>query len=253
VGSPLFEEAFTKLRADIDSAVSAANEDSLAGSMPNVIAGRVASVFDLQGMALSCDAGFASSLVAFELGMRYLKSGDLDLAIVGGVNGNSEWEAADILRGLGVREDIVPAEGAFLFALTRESIARERDLPVLAYVYSAPRAGNATTVPAFDSGLTSINDSMTANYMGAEGALAVLRALHGDTEVAIVRCRNGSIYDDRCLRTERPSWPTVAAVNAVIDSELIRASDRAPASQGRGRALSVAWSVAAPIAAAVGE
>jgi 3-oxoacyl-(acyl-carrier-protein) synthase/NAD(P)-dependent dehydrogenase (short-subunit alcohol dehydrogenase family) len=252
-GSPLFEPSFEKLRVDLDRAVSAANEDSLAGSMPNVIAGRVASVFDLQGMALSCDAGFASSLAAFELGMRYLKSGDLDLAIVGGVNGNSEWEAADTLRRLGLREDVIPAEGAFMFALTRESIARERDIPVLAYVYSAPRGGNTTTVPAFDSGLTSINDRSPFNYMGAEGALAVLRALHGDTEVAIVRCRNGSIYDDRCLRTERPSWPTVASTNAATDSELIGVSDPAPGSQGRGRTLSVAWSGAASIRAAVGE
>src|SRR4029078_9449115 len=209
------------LRADIDRVVSPANEDSLAGSMPNVIAGRVASVVDLQGRALSCDAIFASSLAAFELGMRYLKSGDLDLAIVGGVNGNSEWEATDTLRRLGLREDVVAAEGAFMFARTRESIARERDLPVLAYVYSAPRAGNTTTVPAFDSGLTSIDDPRSLNYMGAEGALAVLRALHGDTEVAIFRCRNGSVYDDRCLRTERPSWPAVASPSVVADSESI--------------------------------
>ena len=128
-----------------------------------------------------------------------------DLAIVGGINGNSDFEAADTLVSLGLPAGTIPAEGAFLFALTRESTAREHRLPVAAYVYSAARTGHATTVPAFDCGVAAPGTGSRLNYMGAESALAVLRALHGGTEVALVRCRAASPYDDRCLRLERPA------------------------------------------------
>jgi len=144
--------------------------------MPNVIPARVASFFDLKGLTLACDAGFASALVAFELGARYLHSGELDLAIVGGINGNSGWEASDTLRGLGLPQQAAAGEGAFLFALMRESTARERGMPVLAYVDTVAHSGKAAT--AVDCGVSAAGERERLNYMGADSAWAVLRALH---------------------------------------------------------------------------
>jgi len=183
--------------------VPPANEDSFPGLMPNVIPARVASFFDLKGLTLACDAGFASALVAFELGARYLHSGELDLAIVGGINGNSGWEASDTLRGLGLPQQAAAGEGAFLFALMRESTARERGMPVLAYVDTVAHSGKAAT--AVDCGVSAAGERERLNYMGADSAWAVLRALHSAADSIVVRCHNGADGGDRSLYLERPT------------------------------------------------
>jgi len=197
-----FEPAFAKLRSDVKQLVPPANMDSFAGFMPNVIPARMANFFDLKGLALACDAGFASTLAAFELGARYLRSGELDLAIVGGINGNSGWEADDTLRGLGIAASTNAGEGAFLFALTRETTARERGLPILAYVDCVADAEQSAAV--IECGLRTSSASTRLNYMGADSAWAVLQALHGEAQSAVVHCRGGTEGNDRCLSLERP-------------------------------------------------
>jgi NAD(P)-dependent dehydrogenase (short-subunit alcohol dehydrogenase family) len=146
-------------------------------------------------------------LVAFDLGARYLRSGELDLAIVGGISGNSGWEAADTLQGLGLSADAKPAEGAFLFALVRETTAKEACLPVLAFVDSAP-IEQAANLPVIECGATNELGAQI-NYMGADSAWAVLRALHKGADVA-VRCGSSSDQAARCLRVQRPGSPTPA-------------------------------------------
>ena len=198
--SPSFEAALSRLREAVKHDVPPANEDSFPGGMPNVIPARVASFFDLKGLTLACDAGFASGLVAFELGARYLHSGELDLAIVGGINGNSGVDAKDTLRGLGLPDHVAAGEGAFLFALTRESTARERGLPILAYVNAAADALQSEAT--VDCGMPATGERL--NYMGADSAWGVLRALLGSEQTMIVRCRNGSGSGEHSLYMERP-------------------------------------------------
>jgi acyl transferase domain-containing protein/NAD(P)-dependent dehydrogenase (short-subunit alcohol dehydrogenase family)/acyl carrier protein len=61
-------------------------EDSFAGLLLNVAAGRVANRFDLGGVNFSVDAACASSLAAVYLGARELAGGSSDMVIVGGVD-----------------------------------------------------------------------------------------------------------------------------------------------------------------------
>ena len=61
-------------------------EDSFAGLLLNVAAGRVANRFDLGGVNFSVDAACASSLAAVYLGARELVNGSSDMVIVGGVD-----------------------------------------------------------------------------------------------------------------------------------------------------------------------
>ncbi len=61
-------------------------EDSFAGILLNVAAGRVANRFDLGGVNFTVDAACASSLAAAYLATRELTSGASDMVIVGGVD-----------------------------------------------------------------------------------------------------------------------------------------------------------------------
>ncbi len=62
------------------------NEESLAGALANTIAGRIANHFDLHGGAWTVDGACASSLLAVAEGCGKLAAGDLDVAVVGGVD-----------------------------------------------------------------------------------------------------------------------------------------------------------------------
>jgi acyl transferase domain-containing protein/NAD(P)H-dependent flavin oxidoreductase YrpB (nitropropane dioxygenase family)/NAD(P)-dependent dehydrogenase (short-subunit alcohol dehydrogenase family) len=59
-------------------------EESFAGILSNVAAGRVANRLDLRGPNYSVDAACASSLAALQLGMRELERGDSNVAVVAG-------------------------------------------------------------------------------------------------------------------------------------------------------------------------
>jgi len=61
-------------------------EDSFAGILLNVAAGRVANRFDLGGVNYTVDAACASSLAAVYLAVSELESGTSDMVIVGGVD-----------------------------------------------------------------------------------------------------------------------------------------------------------------------
>lgn len=64
-------------------------EDSFPGFLANVVAGRVANRLDLRGINFTVDAACASSLAALDAGIRQLRSGDADAALVGGVDGSN--------------------------------------------------------------------------------------------------------------------------------------------------------------------
>ena len=61
-------------------------EESFPGLLLNVVAGRVASRFDLGGSNFTVDAACASSLAAIDLAVRELESGRANVAISGGVD-----------------------------------------------------------------------------------------------------------------------------------------------------------------------
>ena len=61
-------------------------EDSFAGILPNVAAGRIANRLNFGGMNLTTDAACASSLAAVYLGVTELMAGRSDLVIAGGID-----------------------------------------------------------------------------------------------------------------------------------------------------------------------
>ena len=63
-------------------------EDSMPGELANVVAGRIANVFDLHGPNYICDAACASSLAALDAAIEGLLSRHYDVAVCGGVDRN---------------------------------------------------------------------------------------------------------------------------------------------------------------------
>ena len=61
-------------------------EDSFAGILLNVAAGRVANRFDFGGVNYTVDAACASSLAAVQLGIAELERGTSDVVVVGGID-----------------------------------------------------------------------------------------------------------------------------------------------------------------------
>jgi acyl transferase domain-containing protein len=133
-GSAEVPRVLDRLREQVRSMIPESNEDSFPGQMPNIISARVANYFDLNGSNMTVDSGFASTLSSITLAGRYLRTGELDFALAGGINGNSLPEYRSLIGDLLPDQRTELAEGAFLFALTTEERAKSAGLPILAYV-----------------------------------------------------------------------------------------------------------------------
>ncbi|MFF8938552.1 SDR family oxidoreductase [Streptomyces paradoxus] len=185
-GSAEVPKVLDRLREQVRSLIPESNEDSFPGQMPNIISARVANYFDLNGSNMTVDSGFASALSSLTLAGRYLRTGELDFALAGGINGNSLPEYRSLIGDLLPDPGTELAEGAVLFALTTEERARSAGLPVLAYLdetvdENADEKVNGAVVqtPTRDPVRCGADAPENARYLGASGGLAVLRALHG--------------------------------------------------------------------------
>ncbi|MGX1562919.1 SDR family oxidoreductase [Streptomyces sp. NPDC055506] len=184
-GSAEVPRVLDRLREQVRSMIPESNEDSFPGQMPNIISARVANYFDLNGANMTVDSGFASALSSLTLASRYLRTGELDFALAGGINGNSLPEYRSLIGDLLPDDRAELAEGAFLFALTTEERARSAGLTVLAYVDETVDETVEET-PAREPVLCGPDAPENARYLGASGGLAVLRALHGPAGRATV-------------------------------------------------------------------
>ncbi|HEU5332543.1 MAG TPA: beta-ketoacyl synthase N-terminal-like domain-containing protein, partial [Actinocrinis sp.] len=113
-------------------------EDTMPGELSNVLAGRVANLFNLRGPNFTTDAACASALAAIAAGVRGLQAHDYDAVVTGGVDRNMGPAAfikfckIGALSATGTRpfdagaDGFVMGEGAALFVLKRLADA-ERD------------------------------------------------------------------------------------------------------------------------------
>ena len=75
-----------RLEAEFKSPFPPVGEETLAGGLSNTIAGRICNQFDLKGGGYTVDGACASSLLAVANACSALASGDLDVALAGGVD-----------------------------------------------------------------------------------------------------------------------------------------------------------------------
>jgi len=82
-------EAREALFARLSASLPEWTEDSFPGFLGNVVAGRIANRLDLHGPNFTVDAACASSLAALDAGLRLLRTGAADMAVVGAVDGTN--------------------------------------------------------------------------------------------------------------------------------------------------------------------
>ncbi|MFF0506306.1 SDR family oxidoreductase [Streptomyces fimicarius] len=176
------------------------DEDSQPGVMTNVIPSRIAALFDLHGPTMTVDAEPDATLKAFDTARAYLRTGELDLALVLSVSGGpSPWAATPGQKNTG------PAEGAFLIALATAEQAREKNWPMLARLGDhPPDSGPASLPTGYDrSALNILATSARAAKPTAKPSAGqpVQRLLHA----------SGSSLPPRRLQPYRLEWVKRAA------------------------------------------
>jgi NAD(P)-dependent dehydrogenase (short-subunit alcohol dehydrogenase family)/3-oxoacyl-(acyl-carrier-protein) synthase len=180
-GEGLIATSLAGVREKTKAAVAASTENSFPGMMPNVIPARIANYFDLHGLNMTVDCGRASALAAFDAAAGYLRSGELDMVIVGGINGNTTEEIVPAL-------DLPPAEGIVLFAVTTKTRAKSAGLTPLVEI--AP--STLTDVEAARHHGQPLRDrsGREVSFLAADGAICVLRSLLEKAPDAIIATPN---------------------------------------------------------------
>ncbi|MDR0646194.1 MAG: type I polyketide synthase, partial [Elusimicrobiota bacterium] len=95
----------------IDEIFLPITEDTMPGELSNVIAGRVANVFNLNGANFTVDAACASSIAAIDSAVNGLRMGNFDMAVCGGVDQMMSPAAFVKFSKIGA----LSAEGSFAF------------------------------------------------------------------------------------------------------------------------------------------
>lgn len=202
---------------------------TLPGLMPNVAAGRIASLFDLNGPNLIIDMAERSLVQAVAVAGQLLAHGDCDLALTGGISANG---AAGDGR----------AEAVLLMALATPETAQREGLPVLATLTLGAADADepdAQAVPAVDPAV---------NYCGASGAREIARA------VDELRA-NGSRHRVAASRNAGPPLPALlfAPPGSAAAAKPAAARPRAPAIYAYVQGTPITWCTPRLVAAPATE
>ncbi len=138
-------------------------EDTMPGELANIIAGRVAAVFNFHGPNFTADAACASAMAAFSAAISGLEEGDYDAVLTGGVDANmsapsfTKFCKIGALSATGTRpydegaDGFVMGEGAALFLLKRLEDAEKAGDKIYAVVRgvggSSDGKGKGITAP----------------------------------------------------------------------------------------------------------
>ncbi len=198
-GLPLGARAalIEKLSAAVLKDVIPSGPYTLPGLMPNVISGRVANMFELNGPNVVIDMGANSLFQSILVARDFLAHGDCKAVLAGGLNA--------------VCTSPEHGESVFLTLLTTEATARELNLPVACYLkVGGLRSQPGTGVPA------------AVGYRGAEGIIelsdAIARVQEGHGEVSVSEPRSGLPQSDALIFSLVKTSPAPKAVEPKVES-----------------------------------
>jgi acyl transferase domain-containing protein/3-hydroxymyristoyl/3-hydroxydecanoyl-(acyl carrier protein) dehydratase/1-acyl-sn-glycerol-3-phosphate acyltransferase len=173
-------EWITKARDGITPKLVAAG---VIGTMPNIPANRINAQFDLGGPSWTVFAGEHSGRCALELASRALRAGELDTALVGGVDLSCQpvhVEALTAIEG----QPTIPGDAAIVLVLRRLADARRSGERVLAILDEGPAELRLDP---------SVDDYGLRQRLGRCWAAGDLR----DLGAAVITGRRGALPDGR--------------------------------------------------------
>jgi acyl transferase domain-containing protein/4'-phosphopantetheinyl transferase EntD len=95
------QEELESLRAQLKASLPPFNAETAPSLAHSVMCGRIANRLDLMGSAYTVDAACASSLIAVDLGIKDLLSGNADLVLAGGVQVSTTFPISQLFCQLG--------------------------------------------------------------------------------------------------------------------------------------------------------
>ncbi len=122
-------EALATARDDVVQGWSTAG---VVGAMPNVVANRLNSQFDLRGPSFTVSREELSGTTALELAARALRRGEIDAAVVGAVDLSCEPVHEGAARALLRPDEQLPGDAAIVLVLKRADDARRDGDTILA-------------------------------------------------------------------------------------------------------------------------
>ncbi|MGB5523871.1 MAG: beta-ketoacyl synthase N-terminal-like domain-containing protein, partial [Polyangiales bacterium] len=159
VKAAIVDETMGRMREHFPSI----SEDTMPGELANIIAGRVAAVFNFHGPNFTADAACASAMAAFSAAISGLEEGDYDAVLTGGIDSNmsassyTKFCKIGALSATGTRpydqgaDGFVMGEGAAVFLLKRLEDAEEAGDKIYAVVRgiggSSDGKGKGITAP----------------------------------------------------------------------------------------------------------
>lgn len=164
------------------------NPYTLPGLMPNVIAGRVANVFNLGGSNMVVDVGGESLRESLCLAAKMLGRGECELVLAGGVNGFAGIEA-ELAAREGARRQI--GEAALILMLVRPETARERGFRVMAELDCSPGDVDESSASTIRVGADVSSPYLTGAH-GAREVVEAIRAAERGEGHRLVRWSGGS-------------------------------------------------------------
>ncbi|HJQ92987.1 MAG TPA: polyketide synthase, partial [Candidatus Thermoplasmatota archaeon] len=204
-------------------------EDTMPGALSNVVAGRIANVFDLSGKNFTTDAACASSFAAMDAAVHTLQNGESDLVLWGGsdrsmdVSSYIQFSKIGALSPDGSRpfdagaNGFVMGEGCAMFLLKRLADA-ERDGDK---VYAVIRGIGASS-DGKGKGITAPNPAGQVKAVlrayqdaGVDPATIGLLEAHGTSTPVGDPVELQSVMEAYADLTKRPIQPGTIAVGSV--------------------------------------
>ncbi len=179
----LTPEQRTSIYQSMEDQLPEWTEDSFAGFLMNVVAGRISNRFDLGGTNFVVDAACASSLAALQAAAEQLRAGVCDAALVGAVDGTTN---ALCYMCFAKTHALSPDGHSKSFDDAADGIALGEGLGAMVLKRLADAERDGDNIYAVITGIGSSSDgrnrSLTAPY--SAGQLSALERAYADAEVS---------------------------------------------------------------------